>query len=277
MTLLSVIVRLLVLFVAASYGYVRYQFDQAAKLPCRACVHIAAGKPYNVLVMGSDSRAGDSGQATASFGSASTVGGQRSDTIKVLRIDPAAGTAKVLSIPRDTYVTTSGLAPDSGLTGPEKINAAFNNGPEALIETIQNTFGIPISHWIVIDFTGVIDSVKALGGIELAFNYPVRDDYDGINESGLQITSTGRQNINGNVALSLSRSRNYQYYEDGEWHIDPGSDLSRNRPPEHHHRGHGGQGEGHVQPADAPGPDQFPEGQHRHRQEPDPRDDLRPG
>jgi len=212
---------------AASFGYVRYQFDQVAKLPCQACVHVSAGKPYNVLVIGSDSRAGDTGQAQSSFGSASTVGGQRSDTIKILRIDPGAGTAKVLSIPRDTYVTTSGLATNSGLTGPEKINAAFNNGPEALIETIQNTFGIPISHWIVIDFKGVIDSVKALGGIDLDFNYPVRDNYDGINESGLQITSTGCQDINGDVALSLSRSRNYQYYEDGEWHIDPGSDLSR--------------------------------------------------
>lgn len=227
MTSLTVIVGLMGLFAVASYGYVRYQFDQVAKLPCHACVNVAAGKPYNILVIGSDSRAGDTGQAASSFGSASTIGGQRSDTIKILRIDPAAGTAKVLSIPRDTYVTTSGLAPDSGLTGPEKINAAFNNGPEALIETIQNTFGIPVSHWIVIDFTGVINSVKALGGIDLAFNYPVRDDYNGINESGLQITSTGCQNINGNVALSLSRSRNYQYYEDGEWNIDPGSDLSR--------------------------------------------------
>ena len=150
-TLLIVIVGLLGLFAAASYGYVRYQFDQVAKLPCRACVHVVGGKPYNILVIGSDSRAGDIGRATSSFGSASTVGGQRSDTIKILRIDPGAGTAKVLSIPRDTYVTTSGLAPNSGLTGPEKIDAAFNNGPKALIETIQNTSGSR-SATIVIDF-----------------------------------------------------------------------------------------------------------------------------
>ena len=226
-TLLMAILGILALFAATSYGYVRYQFDQVAKLPCRACVHVVAGRPYNILVIGSDSRAGDTGRAASSFGSASTVGGQRSDTIKILRIDPGAGTAKVLSIPRDTYVTTSGLAPDSGLSGPEKINAAFNNGPEALIETIQNTFGIPISHWMVIDFTGVIDSVKALGGISLDFNYPVRDNYYGTNESGLQITGTGCQSIDGDVALSLSRSRNYQYFEAGGWHADPGSDLSR--------------------------------------------------
>jgi LCP family protein required for cell wall assembly len=155
------------------------------------------------------------------------VGGQRSDTIKIFHIDPASGTARVLSIPRDTYVTTSGLAPSTGLAGPEKINAAFNNGPEPLIETIENTFGIPISHWIVIDFDGVIDSVKALGGIRLDFRYPVRDDNDGVNESGLNITDTGCQELDGAQVLALSRSRYYEYYEDGVWQIDPGYDLSR--------------------------------------------------
>jgi LCP family protein required for cell wall assembly len=224
---LAAVAGLVVFAAVAGYGYVRYQFDQVPRLACRACVHAGPGEPYNILVIGSDSRSGNTGQAASSFGMASTVGGQRSDTIKIIRIDPDAGTAKVLSIPRDTYVTTSGLAPDSGLTGAEKINAAFNNGPEALIETIQNTFGIPISHWIVIDFIGVIDAVKALGGIRLDFNYPVRDDYDGVNESGLQIASAGCQDLDGSATLSLSRSRNYQYYRAGEWHLDPGSDLSR--------------------------------------------------
>jgi LCP family protein required for cell wall assembly len=214
-------------FVGGAYAYVRYQFDQVHKFACQACVPVAAGQPYNLLVIGSDSRSGDTGQTAKSFGSYSAVGGQRSDTIKIFHVDPAAGTARVLSIPRDTYVTTSGLAVSTGLTGPEKINAAFNNGPEALIETIENTFGIPISHWIVIDFDGVIDSVKALGGVTLDFAYPVRDDNDGVNESGLNITQTGCQTLNGTQVLALSRSRYYEYFEDGQWQMDPGYDLSR--------------------------------------------------
>jgi LCP family protein required for cell wall assembly len=218
----------------ATYIDVRRTFDAIPKAICRSCVHVASGKPYNVLVVGSDSREGDSGHETAAFGSASAVGGQRSDTIKIFHIDPSTGTARVLSIPRDTYVTTSGLSAATGLTGPEKINAAFNNGPEALIDTIQNTFGIPISHWIVIDFSAVIDSVKALGGIRLDFKYPVRDfnpDPDnpegGVNESGLSITGTGCQVLDGNEVLALSRSRYYQYYGNGEWTKDNGYDLSR--------------------------------------------------
>jgi LCP family protein required for cell wall assembly len=215
-----------------SYAYVRYEFDRVPKAACHACVHVAVGKPYNLLVVGSDSRAGNTGQAASSFGTNSAVGGQRSDTIKIFHIDPGRGTVRVLSIPRDTYVTTSGLAPSTGLNGPEKINAAFNNGPEALIETIRNTFGIPISHWIVINFDGVIDSVKALGGIQLSFRYPVRDDNVGpdgvgVNESGLQITQTGCQTLDGAQVLALSRSRYYEYELDGRWQIDPGYDLSR--------------------------------------------------
>ena len=224
---ITILVTSAVAIVGIGYAYVRYQFDQVRKAPCHACVHVAAGKPYNLLVIGSDSRAGNTGQAASSFGTASAIGGQRSDTIKIFRIDPVAGTARVLSIPRDTYVTTSGLSPSTGLDGPEKINAAFNNGPEALIETIQNTFGISISHWIVIDFDGVIDSVKALGGIKLDFRYPVRDDNDGVNESGLAVTQTGCQELNGAQVLALSRSRYYEYFADGEWQIDPSYDLGR--------------------------------------------------
>jgi LCP family protein required for cell wall assembly len=210
-----------------AYAYVRYQFNHVPKAACHACVHVVAGRPYNLLVVGSDSRSGDTGQAATSFGTAMAVGGQRSDTIKIFHIDPAAGTVRVLSIPRDTYVSTSGLAAGTGLLGPEKINAAFNNGPEPLIETIQNTFGIPISHWIVINFDGVIDSVRALGGIALDFRYPVRDDDRGVNQSGLAITQTGCQQLNGAQVLSLSRSRFYEYDEGGHWQFDPGSDLSR--------------------------------------------------
>ena len=66
-------------------------------------------QPYNVLLIGSDSRAGETAAEAQQFGNATNAGGQRSDTIKIVHVDPAAGTASSLSIPRDTYVTLSGL------------------------------------------------------------------------------------------------------------------------------------------------------------------------
>jgi LCP family protein required for cell wall assembly len=210
------------------YGYLRFRLGQIHSVKCRACASVADGTPYNVLIVGSDSRAGNTGDASQAFGSASAVGGQRSDTIKILHVDPASGTARLLSIPRDTYVALSGLPADSGLATDSKINAAFNYGPDPLIRTIQNTFGIPISHFVSIDFTGVINLVNSVNGINLNFPYPVRDDDDGNNNAGLSIPRAGCQTLNGNTALALARSRFYQYeVRPGYWVADGSGDLGR--------------------------------------------------
>jgi LCP family protein required for cell wall assembly len=210
------------------YGYLRYRFGQIKSIACTTCVAVANGQPYNVLIVGSDSRAGDSGAAARAFGTSSQVAGQRSDTIKILHIDPSSGTAKLLSIPRDTYVSMSDVPVSSGLATDNKINTAFNDGPGPLIQTIENTFGIPIAHFVIVDFNGVIDLVNSVGGINLNFPYPVRDNDDGNNNSGLNITHAGCQTLNGTMALALARSRYYQYEErPGYWVYDPSSDLGR--------------------------------------------------
>ncbi len=99
------------------------------------------------------------------------------------------------------------------------------------MQTIENTFGIPISHYIVINFFGVEDAVNALGGISLDFPYPARDQDCSTgtcyNNSGLNIPTAGCQVLDGAQALSLSRSRYFQYYADGYWQSDPTSDLGR--------------------------------------------------
>ena len=225
----AVVVVALVLLLAGSVsGYLWYRLGEIKSLKCTTCAVVADGAPYNVLIVGSDSRAGDTGSAAQAFGSASQVGGQRSDTIKVLHVDPTAGTADILSIPRDTYVQLSGMGSGTGLATDNKINTAFNSGPSALIETIENTFGISINHFVILDFNGVIDLVNAVGGITLDFPYPARDNDSGNNNSGLRITHAGCQILNGNMALALSRSRYYEYeIRPGYWEYDGTGDLGR--------------------------------------------------
>jgi LCP family protein required for cell wall assembly len=168
-------VAFLLLMVSLGYGYFRYQWGQIASAPCATCVASANGAPYNVLLIGSDSRAGETAAQAEQFGTPTAAAGQRSDTIKIVHIDPQAGTASTLSIPRDTFVSITGLPSTSQLSTQNKINAAFSGGPDALVKTIENTFGIPISHYISISFFGVMDAVNALGGISLNFPYPGRD------------------------------------------------------------------------------------------------------
>ncbi len=228
--LIVVVVALLVV-TGLGFGYFRYQWGKVASAPCPSCVAAANGQPYNLLLIGSDSRSGETAAEAQQFGSPTAAAGQRSDTIKILHVDPANGTASSLSIPRDTYVTITGLPANSQLSAQNKINAAFSNGPDALVQTIENTFGIPISHYIVINFFGVEDAVNALGGISMDFPYPVRDQDCSTgtcyNNSGLDIPTTGCQVLNGSQALALSRSRYFEYEVDGSWRSDPTSDIGR--------------------------------------------------
>ncbi|MEI7859620.1 MAG: LCP family protein [Acidimicrobiales bacterium] len=228
---LIVLVVLLLVAVGLGFGYFKYQWGQIISAPCANCVAEATGAPYNLLLIGSDSRVGETAAQAQKYGTVNATGGQRADTIKILHVDPGATSASTLSIPRDTYVTITGLPANSPLSTQNKINAAFSGGPDAVVKTVENTFGIPISHYIVINFFGLQDAVNALGGISLNFPYPARDRYcsGGVchNNSGLDVPVAGCQVLNGDQALSLSRSRYYQYYANGYWHSDPTSDLGR--------------------------------------------------
>ena len=64
--------------------------------------------------------------------------------------------------------------------------------------------------------------MDAIGGIYLNFPYPAKDAY-----TGLQITQTGCQLVNGGYSLALARSRHYEYYKDGYWQYDGTSDFGR--------------------------------------------------
>jgi LCP family protein required for cell wall assembly len=224
----AIFVAVVLVVAGGVYGYLRYRLGQVKSINCATCAAVADGAPYNVLLVGSDSRVGNTGSASRAFGSASQVGGQRSDTIKILHVDPTSGTARLLSIPRDTYVALSDMPSGSGLATDNKINTAFNDGPGPLVQTIESTFGIPIAHFVIVDFSGVIDLVNSVGGIKLDFPYPVRDNDNGNNNSGLNIPQAGCQTLNGNMALALARSRYYEYEErPGYWVYDPSSDLGR--------------------------------------------------
>ena len=112
-----------------------------------------------------------------------------------------------------------------------KINAAFADGPDGLIQTIQNTFGIPISHYIAINFFGVMDAVNALGGI--AWTSPTRCGTTTArhrrlhNKSGLDIPASGCQVLNGSQAPGPVAVALLPVLRQRQWISDPTSDIGR--------------------------------------------------
>lgn len=218
-----------IIFVAAAgagglYFYARYRFDEIPKIHSKHLIKQTAkpGQPFNVLLVGSDSRAFVSNPTQVkAFGDEADAGGQRSDVTMVARFVPATKSVTVISIPRDLWVDIPGNVTD--VSGMNRINAAYNSGPDLLIQTIESVLHIPINHYISVGFDGFSGMVNALGGVTMDFPTAVKDTY-----TGLDVTTTGCQIVNGTVALQLVRSRHLQYVnKNGYWEYDGLSDFSR--------------------------------------------------
>jgi LCP family protein required for cell wall assembly len=221
---LSFIVFLAAAGVGGIFLYARYRYDEIPKIHSKHLVKQAAapGKPFNVLLVGDDSRAFvNNATQIKAFGDEATAGGQRSDVTMVARFVPATKSVTVISIPRDLWVD---IPPNSSdIQGMNRINAADNAGPDLLIETIENVLHIPINHYISVGFPGFLGMVDSLGGVTMDFPTPVKDAY-----TGLDVTTTGCQVINGTTSLQLVRARHLEYMNsNGHWEYDGLSDFSR--------------------------------------------------
>ena len=174
----------------------------------------------NFLLVGSDSRQNvDPNDPNAAvIGDANDVVGSRSDTIMILRREKGGG-ASLLSLPRDLWV------PIAGRGESNRINSAFNDGPDVLAQTITEALGIPIQHYVEVDFVGFQRLVDAIGGVEVCTMHLAQD----LN-SGLRL-NPGCQNLNGSMALAYARSRHYEEWVDGDWEADPTGDIGRIAAP----------------------------------------------
>ena len=217
MLVLNVLVLVLGAGMGAGYGYVQWRLGQIREVDLEEGVLVEERDegPMNVLLVGSDSREGLRGDDATLFGVGRT-GGRRSDTIMVLHVDPKKTKAALLSIPRDLWVTIA----DTGRRN--RINTAFNRGPQNLIETIRLNLGIEIHHYVEIDFVGFRSLVDAIDGVEMRLRAPVRDLV-----TGLDIRQAGCATLDGAQALAWARSRHFQEKLRGTWRTDPTGDHGR--------------------------------------------------
>ena len=173
----------------------------------------------NFLVVGSDSRAGadPSDPDFANVGGEGDVQGRRSDTLIVVNVEKSTGIISLMSVPRDLWVTIG----DSENT--ERINVAYREGAAVLVRTINRALGIPIHHYLEIDFQGFKQLVDAVGGVTVCVEYPTRD-----RNTGLYIRP-GCKNLDGVDSLAYARSRFFEEKVDGQWRMDGTSDIGRGK------------------------------------------------
>ncbi|MDH6131246.1 LCP family protein required for cell wall assembly [Kitasatospora sp. MAA4] len=169
--------------------------------------------PLNILVIGSDTRdnAADC-QIGGDCGS-----GANADVEMVLHVSADRSNATVMSIPRDTMTQLPGCNDEQNHTSMKpvshgQINSTLDYGPGCTVAAVHQLSGIPIDHFITVDFTGVVKMSDAVGGVPVC----VSDDvYDA--NSHLKLKK-GEHTLKGMSALQFVRSRDA---------FGDGSDLGR--------------------------------------------------
>ncbi len=166
--------------------------------------------PWNFLVLGTDSRAGEAGNEAA-------LEGANSDTIMLVHIAEGLKKAFIVSIPRDSYVYVPAPdedvtaltatqqpgfgsyiytpAPGTGAGTLQKVNSAYANGGAAStakaiwwLTTTRtvNTDGttsydhIQLDGAVIVNFNGIQQMVDAVGGVRVCPPYDVPSNQPGI-------------------------------------------------------------------------------------------------
>ncbi|MFJ6697462.1 LCP family protein [Streptomyces sp. NPDC091272] len=201
-----------VVLAAAGTGWYFYQKlngnittdnDAAAELrawdkerPAQAPVALDA---LNILLIGSDTRAGGNGKYGRDEGT------QRSDTTILLHLAGGRTGATGVSLPRDLMVDIPSCTKADG-TRTRAMFAQFNwayemGGTACTIRTVEKLTGIRLDHHMVVDFQGFKDMVDAVDGVDVCLKKPI-DDKD----AHLKLAA-GPQTLNGEQALGYVRAR----------------------------------------------------------------------
>ncbi len=149
-----------------------------------------------IVLLGADTRPAETGYRTPT------------DTIMLLTIDPQAGTAGIVSLPRDLYVDIPGY-------GPDRINTAYvRGGGQLVMDTIAQDFGIQVDHYVLVQFDAFVTLVDQIGGIDVNVPTEIYDpefpaecySRDNCGFDPLYIPA-GQQHFDGWTALRYARVR----------------------------------------------------------------------
>jgi len=200
------------IFLPTNYGVIYSQMDEYETLEEDTKIIVSTSKketkeeiellgnskdisePFTMLLLGVDSKANGIENSDSFNG----------DAMILVTFNPDTLTATMLSIPRDTYVP---IACFSNKT-ENKITHAASRGTKCVINTIQNFTGINIDYYAKINFTGLVDLVDSLGGIEVDVPYAFCEQNSQRKWGKNTIyVEKGKQKLNGEQALALSRNR----------------------------------------------------------------------
>ncbi|MFI8425765.1 LCP family protein [Streptomyces sp. NPDC085479] len=165
--------------------------------------------PLNILVIGNDVRTGEGNET---YGNKTNVTGH-ADTTFLIHIAEDRTNATAMSIPRDLKIEipecptkvggTTKVIP--GSVGKTKFNESFGvdgRDPGCTMRTVTQMSGLPINHFMMVDFNAVKKLSTAVGGVKVCLAKPIHDkQYSKLN------LPEGEHRIQGEQALAFLRNR----------------------------------------------------------------------
>ncbi|MDV3222447.1 LCP family protein [Intrasporangium sp.] len=160
----------------------------------------------NYLVVGTDQR-------HVPAGGRRDIRSERADALMVWSVRDD-GRALVLSLPRDLRVHVPGH-------GDGKLGGALDYGPAAVIDGVRSLTGLPVHHYVELEFSAFVAAVDRVGGLRVDLAARARD-----RGSALDLPA-GTQTLRGTEALAFVRSRTHEQLVGGQWVRDHSGDLGR--------------------------------------------------
>ena len=127
----------------------------------------------------------------------------RTDTMILVTLDPVNNTAGMMSIPRDLYVPIPNK-------GQDRINTAHvYGGPKLSMQTVSNNFGVPVQHYVRINFNVAVTVIDLVGGVDVYNDQDIADTLYPDMAFGFDpfYLKAGPQKLDGKTALKYMRTR----------------------------------------------------------------------
>lgn len=194
-TYIALLAAIVVLLAGGIYVYLELKL-RANREVIKELTSRTPDQPVNVLLVGSDDRSVLPDEELDRFDptGADRRTGRRSDTIMLAHLDEKREQAVILSFPRDLRVKYP-----NGTVG--KINGVYQRGAGALVDTVESFSGLPVHHYVEVNFVGFRNIVDSLGGVEVFFERKISEP-----DSGLNVPA-GCVELKGDQALAFVRIR----------------------------------------------------------------------
>ena len=184
------------------------QLGRVQRIEVAGTQRTPSGQPRTLLLIGSDARE-DIDNVTADG-----APDARTDTMLLVRVDPAGPRVRILPLPRDLWVGPI----DAG----HRLNSAFSSGGVSAVVSDVETLGYQVDHTVIVTMDAFVQLVDLVNGIDIWFDQPVRDPH-----TGLEVAEAGCTRLGGTQALALVRSRHLQRLDGSSWLDETTGDLGR--------------------------------------------------